>query len=133
MKVEAFKDLLKHYYDYQVSIVQLKSELDDLLYEMTGVKGISYDRIPSSFNSKISEERRLEYIEMLEEKEAELDFTYAAIRLLEVKLSKLSSEEKDLCIDILNKKVTYEEAGKEKGYSAAGMWKKVKENLKKVL
>ncbi|MBR0456513.1 MAG: hypothetical protein IJJ01_07560 [Firmicutes bacterium] len=133
MKVEAFKDLLKHYYDYQMSILQIKEELDVLLYEMTGVKGISYDKIPSSFNPEISEDRKLDFIERLNEKEAELDFTYAAIKLIEMKLSKMTEEEKTLCVEILNRKITYEEAGRNNKYSTSRMWKIVKENLKKVL
>lgn len=133
MKVEAFKDLLKHYYDYQRSAIQIEKELDDLLYEMTGVKGIRYDRVPSSFNPELSEESRLEYIEKKAEKEAELDFTYAALKIIEMKLSKLSEEDKEICLNVLNRKVTYEEAGKKRGYSKHGMWVKVKREIEKIM
>ncbi len=133
MKVEAFKDLLKHYYDYQRSIVQIREDMDALLYEMTGVKGIRYDRVPSSYVPGMADEKKLEYIERLNEKETELDFTYAAIKMIEMKLSKLSKEDKEICLDVLNRKVTYEEAGKRKGYSKNGMWVKVKREIEKIM
>ena len=133
MKVEAFKDLLKHYYDYQESIVQIQEDMDLLLYDMTGVKGISYDKIPLSFDPKLSEQIKLEYIERMAEKEAELDFTYAAIRMIEMKLSKLPKEDKKICLDILNRNITYEEAGKKIGYSKHGMWQSVKRKMEKIL
>lgn len=133
MKVETFKDLLKHYCDYQMSIDQIRSEIDNLFYDMTGVKGISYDKVPSSFNPDISEQTKLEYIERIAEKEAELDFTYSAIRIIEMKLSKLSKEDKEICLDILNRNITYEEAGRKNGYSRNGMWAKVKREMEKIL
>ena len=133
MKTESFKKLLGSYYDYLNSAQQLKGEINLIIYDMENVKAIQYDKEPSSFNAQFAQERMLDLIEKKAEKELELEYTTTAIRLIELKLSKMDEEDKELCLNILNKKITYEEAGKKKGYSKNGMWNVVKNKLEDVL
>lgn len=133
MTTESFKKLLSSYYEYQKNISKIKDELEDLLYQMTNVKAIRYDKAPSSFNPGLNEEIRLDLIEKKEEMETELEYTILAIRLIEMKLKKLSPEDKQICLEILNRKVTYEQAAIEKGYSKNALWSQVKKKIEGIL
>ena len=51
---------LKMYQANKESINEARSKLDLILYAMTGVKGVDYTKIPSTFNPSLSEEKRLD-------------------------------------------------------------------------
>ena len=133
MNYNAFKNELRNYYSYLKSVDEIREEIELIHYEMTGVKGIRYDREPSSFNPELSEEKKLELIEEKEEKELELRFTLNAINLIEKKISKLSPGDKDACLKIIAEGISYEDVSRSKGYSKGGMWKRIRRELTKIL
>lgn len=133
MDYKGFKNELENYYKHLKNVENIKKEIEDILYEMTGVKGIRYDKEPSSYNPQLSMERKLELIDQKEEKEIELDYTIASIRYIEKKLSKLSQEDKDICLKIISKGISSEKVRQEVGYSKSGIWKRIQRELTGIL
>lgn len=133
MKTDTFKKILGNYRNYLIDINTIKEEIDCLWYELSGVKAINYNKQPSSFNPSLSAMKKLELLDKLEDKQLELEVTQKSIILIERKLSKLSKEDKEVCVRILCDKESNEKVGMEKGYSHNAMWKKVRKALEKVL
>ena len=133
MDYRTFKDLLRNYYKYQIAIEEIKTDLELVLYEMTGVKAIDYSKPYMQPNPSLSHERKLELIDKKAALELELEYTYTAIKLIELKLSKLSESDKQICLKIIAKGETYESVGNEQGYTISGMWRKVRRALKNIL
>lgn len=133
MDYKSFKNELENYYKHLRSVDDLKEQIELILYEMTGVKGVRYDKEPTSHNPQLSSERKLELIEKKEEKEIELEYTIASIRLIERKLAKLSDEDKQICLRIISEGVSAEKVRQEVGYSKSGIWKRIKRELQGIL
>ena len=133
MDYKAFKNELESYYKHLRNVDQLREDIELILYEMTGVKGVRYDKEPTTYNPQLSNERKLELIEEKEEKEIELEYTMASIRLIERKLAKLSDEDKQICLKIISEGVSAEKVRKQVGYSKSGIWKRIKRELQGLL
>lgn len=133
MDYKTFRNILQDYYKYQRNVENIKEQLKDLLYEMTGVKGVQPDKVPVTYNPSLSAERQLELIEKKAELETELEYTILAIKVIEKKLSKLDQRDKDMCLDIIARNISYESYGNQIGYTPSGLWRKVKRDLERVL
>ena len=133
MEYTAFKNELENYYHNLKNIDRLKEDIELIVYEMSGVKGIRYDKQPMAYNPELSEEKRSELSEKLEEKELELENAIASIKYVEKKLSKLSDEDREICLRIISEGASSEKVAFEKGYSRGGMWKRIKRELSKIL
>lgn len=62
-QIELFKEEMKYYIWLKDTIKRLKNKIDDLFYEMTRVKGISYDKERVMQNSQKLNEQQLDMIE----------------------------------------------------------------------
>lgn len=133
MSYKSFKNEIENYEEYCRNVRILKDEIEGILYELSGVKGISYDKIPSSFNPSLSEERRLELIDLYNQKLEDLKHFLSTIRYVDKRLRGLTADEKRIILDVVSGRLTYEEAGKRHGYSKGRMWKKIKKILEEIL
>ena len=133
MDYRGSKNELGNYYQNLKHIDELKEEIELILYEMTGVKGIRYDKEPTSYNPELSAEKRLDLIDRKEEKEIELEYMTASVKYIEMKLSKLSKEDKEICLKIISEGVSAEKVRREVGYSKSGIWKRIKRELQGIL
>ena len=133
MDYRSFKNELENYESYLIAKDKIEEEIEELLYVMSGVRGIRYDKEPGSFNPELSEEKRLDLIEKKAEMEIERDFIIHAIKLIELKLSKLSEEDKEICMRIIAEGESSEAVSRENGYTRGGMWKRIKREVSKIL
>ena len=133
MDYKGFKNELSNYYRHLKNVERIREEIKDIWYQMSGVKGVRYDKEPSGFNPNLSEEKREYYSQLLDEKNIELDYTLASIRYIEMNLRKLSEEDKDICLKVVAEGISYEKVAMEKGYSKGGMWKRIKRELERIL
>lgn len=62
-QIELFKEEMKYYIWLKDTIKRLKNKIDDLFYEMTRVKGISYDKERVMQNSQKLNEQQLDMID----------------------------------------------------------------------
>ena len=128
MDYRTFKNELENYYSYIKEINKLKQDIDDIVYEMSGCRGIDYSKIPMTYNAELAQERILELIELKSKKDAELNRLYLNKKSIEDKLSLLEPEDREICLNIVAKKKRNIE-----GYSRSGAWSRVKRELEKVL
>ena len=67
MDYKTFKNEISNLKAYCRSLEEIQTELDMLWYELTGVKGVQYDKQPSSYNQSLSENYRLELLDKIEQ------------------------------------------------------------------
>ena len=133
MDYKTFKNELENYYSYKKEISKLKEEIENIIYEMSGVKAINYQKIPMNANPELAHERLLELIEKKEQKEKEIERLSLNIKAVENTLSKMSANDKQMCIDLIAKKGNVYKVGYEYGYSKSGMWSRIKREIEHIL
>lgn len=133
MTVEEFKACFKSYVNFVKEEKKIEDKIEELYYELSGVKGIRYDKIPSSFNKELANERQLLLIELINTKQAELKYKRAQFEYFELLMSKFTKEEIVLLYRLLIKEQTYDSVGLDLGYSASGFWKYVERLIGSVI
>lgn len=111
----------------------LKSQLDLILYDLGGVKGVHYDSVMVKGNPSVIEEKRLELYDKYNEKEKELEFTKLAIMQTEDVLNRMPKTLREMLIEVFVYGKTYRAVGKMFGYSDFGLWKYIKRETEKFL
>lgn len=125
MTVDEFKVGFKHYIDLLKREKELREECENIFYQMTGVKGISYDKIPSSFNPEQVNENKLYLSDLFETKQLEIGLIQAQYKYFTVVLSKFTTDEIELMYRLFIKGQTYDYVCRDYGYSSAGLFKYV--------
>ena len=125
MTYEIFALEMRSLKSYKESAEDIERQIDDIVYQYAGVRGISYDKQRVSFSENVLEEQRQRLYEALNEPQRELDFTVHAIQQLEPRVNKhlasLPEDVREASILLFWKGWTYEELGKKYGYSDSGM------------
>lgn len=136
MRYELFVLQLKMLKAYEESKEDIEREIDDIVYQFCGVKGVRFDKEPAQFNQYLSQEAFWEMSERLKEPEKELDFTIMAINrmkpIVEENISKLPELTQKAVKLLFFENKTYEEVGKIIGYSDHGIWQKVRRDVENI-
>ena len=133
MTYETFTANLKCLKAYKKEKKRVLEELDLILYRETGVKGISYDKIPTSGNPQQIAFNRLEMVEDYEAKLKEYEFICSAIRETEKCLNRMPKELKYMLKDIFVEKMTYSKASVKYGYTEGGLWYHIRRETERYL
>ena len=133
MTVKEFKASFEEYIKYLELEAKIKERIEYLYYELSGVKGIAYDKVPSSFNQGLNDERKLILIEMINTKQAELKYLQAKYHYFSLIIKKLDPEDLDLLFRLLIRKQSYESVAKEYDMSASALWKYVEKVIEEIL
>lgn len=133
MDYETFTANLKCLKAYKYDKKKVKDELDLILYRETGVKGISYDKIPTSGNPQQIAFNRLEMVEDYESKLKEYEFICSAISEIEKHLNRMPNELQYMLKDIFVDRMTYRKASAKYGYTEAGLWYHIRKETEKYL
>ena len=132
MDYETFKAEMKLIKPYYLSAKKIKEEIEKLNYDLANVKGVRFDRQPSSYNQSLSEQRRLELIEEIEKKEKELDHTIMSVKRYESNLNRLPKSIRFAVKQIFIYGKSFAEVGKTMGYSDHGLHRRVKKEVEKL-
>lgn len=136
MRYELFVLQLKMLKAYEESKEDIEREIDDIVYQFCGVKGVRFDKEPAQFNQYLSQEAFWEMSERLKEPEKELDFTIMAINrmkpIVEDNISKLPELTQKAVKLLFFENKTYEEVGNIIGYSDHGIWQKVRRDVENI-
>lgn len=136
MRYELFVLQLKMLKAYEESKVDIEREIDDIVYQFCGVKGVRFDKEPAQYNQYLSQEAFWEMSERLKEPEKELDFTIMAINrmkpIVEKNISKLPELTQKAVKLLFFENKTYEEVGNIIGYSDHGIWQKVRRDVENI-
>lgn len=132
MEYRTFRNEISNLRSYYEAKCQTEDEIDLLWYELTGVKGVSFDRQPTSFNPSLSEQTRLELLDKIEQKEKELDYLWMAIERYEKNLNRLSDEVRGYVEQLFILGETFETVGKRTGYNKGSIAYKIRSEVEKL-
>lgn len=132
MDYQTFKNEISNYQSYQRQIIKLEDKLDVLMYRMTGVSGVNNEKVRVSYNPQLSSERLLEMIEEKERLENEIKRLKMNIESTDKKLSVMNPVDKEMCIDVLARKISVDIVADRLGYSRQGIWARIKREIEKL-
>lgn len=132
-EINAFINELKNYRFYQERIKRLDDLIDTCFYWLSGVKGIQYDKLPSTYNPELTEENRLRILEEIELHRNNKEETETKIKELDRVISLLEEDVQRHIKDIYIKGMTYGKVAYREHMSQEGVRKRIKKELRKVV
>lgn len=117
-EIEVFKNELKNLNFYYSKLKKLNEQEKIIIYNMTGVKGVSFDKIPATFNEKSAMEKFLSYSEKLkkiQDQKKEMKFKILTIKQT---LEFIDDEDdKKILFDVVVEKTKYQKYAEENGFA----------------
>lgn len=112
---------------------ELTEQIENIEYQMSGVKGIRYDKEHSSFNPTIASEIRNDLSEKLSEYERKLEEVNKWLSLLETEcygwLNSFTPKNRKMAEMVFLKGMTFYQVGKKMGYSDNAVWHRIKKEV----
>lgn len=131
-QIEIFKQELKRYRKYLMLSSKLQERLDLLLYDLSGVKGISFDNVKGTANATEKELKRLhkidEYNDMLMTKK----YIDQHIHNIQKTLNKMRIEDKEMFVNKYLDGMSFYSIGKIYYMSKSGVINYMNNVLRKV-
>lgn len=132
MNYNIFKYKMQLYREYLFRIEDLKVERDDTFYIFYGVHGVSFDRIPSSPSRDADIQKREKFNQVLDKIDREIKGYEEAIEEYEDILHSLPDEVQKMARRKYLDGCTFYQVGDEFGYTYAGVYKKIKNEVEKL-
>lgn len=132
LSTDMLKSEIRNYRKYIKYKAELCDAIDSIWYELTGVKGIRYDKEPSSFNKSLTEQRRLALLDKKDWYEAELNRVDMQIRYIDTVLDRIEKEDQELINYVLIEGHTEQEAGDKWYLTNSAVSKRISKILEKV-
>ena len=108
-EVEAFKNRIRNYSFHIEQIEQINEEINVVFYDLTGVKGASYDYQAPCTNQAIKNEHRTDLLEKLEELKEKKKAHQEELDKLNAMLNQLNKTDRELVKKKLINNFTYDE------------------------
>ena len=125
------KEEIRSYRQYKNYRKILNGRLDALWYELTGVKGIRYDKAHFNADPAVSEERRLTLLDKVEDLENELKRVESQIEHIDKLLAGMEKDDRELITYTLIKGNTYRSAENKFYITYSAISKKIDRILEK--
>lgn len=122
MDYKTFTTDLSNYNENILRYQKAKDELEVILYDLCGVRGVSYDSIMVKGNPSVKALNWLKQEDKYNEKEAELRRYETALVNVERAKKKIPKELWFMLTDKFVRGMTYTQVGMKYGYSGRGMW-----------
>lgn len=132
MDYKIFQNELKNYNQYKKSVREIEQKIDDICYKYCGVKGISYERVPSTPNPNLTQAKLIKMSIELEEPQRELDHTLMKIQDIERNLAKLPQKVREMALMLYADGYSYHYVGRLNGYSHNGIYQMMKREIEKI-
>lgn len=132
MNYDTFKHEVSVLKAYKKSLRQIEEEMEDIIYQYCGVKGIRYDREPSIRNVAMEEATKLKMSEALEEPQREYDFTLMMIQRIERNLLLLPQDVREMCVMHYVDRMPLAYVGDAYGYTPSGAIRKMQREVEKI-
>ena len=132
MEYSLFMGELKLAMKHIVSIAECKNKKELLYYELSGVKGVRFDREPISHNPELTEELRLELIDKIALLDEEIAMSRKTIKVIKNKIKQLSFDNQRVCLMIING-LSLGEIGREFSYSKSAIQYRLKKEVEEKL
>ena len=122
MDYKTFTTDLSNYNENILRYQKAKDELEVILYDLCGVRGVSYGSIMVHGNPSVKALNWLKQEDKYNEKEAELKRYETALVNVERAKKKIPKELWFMLTDKFVRGMTYTQVGMKYGYSGRGMW-----------
>ena len=133
MDYKTFTTDLTNYNENILRYQKAKDELEVILYDLCGVRGVSYDSIMVHGNPSVKALNWLKQEDRYNEKEAELRRYETALVNVERAKKKIPKELWFMLTDKFVRGMTYTQVGMKYGYSGRGMWAYLRRECEKYL
>ncbi len=117
---------------YSDRVAELKDEISNLEYQMTGVKGVRFDREHTTPNPTITAERRLAMIDELDDLVDKLNRYSIIVKDLSTHLEALTGDIRKVAEELYFERKTLYEVGKKRGYTPMGIRYKLIKAVEKI-
>lgn len=133
MDYRTFTNNLANYSENQKRLVRAKTDLENILYDMANVRGISYDQVIVNGNPSQKALNWLKLDDRYNEKENEVRYYEAAILSVEQAKKKIPKRLWLMLVDKFVKGMTYSAVGIKYGYSDHGIWAMMRRECERYL
>lgn len=132
--VEHFKNELKNLTYYKESLAELDDSLTDARYELTGVKGLRYDKPPGGFSPEAKKENYYKLSSEIEHLIDEQERIQKQVNYIETVLDQIEDQEiKEAAIKVFAENKTLRKVSKEYYMSYTTLHKKINKELKEAI
>lgn len=131
-EIEMFKDELKYYVWLQDTIKRLTEKADELFYRMTGVKGMSHDKVPTRINESLKNEMQLELIEKYNSLIKDIEQYQNRLDYINRVLDAMSIYDRSMFIKKYEEGLTFQEVANQYYISKAGLFYRMQRALEGV-
>lgn len=131
MNYKVFKKELESYQSLLDDLKRIDEQIKVLEYKLENVKAIQYDKQPGTMNESAIEEKRLEMIDRINSKIEDYQSVKRKIKAIDDEIALLSHESQYIC-NLSKKGKSYEQIGKELGYSKVAIYLKIKTEVEKI-
>lgn len=133
MDYRTFCNDLTEYAENKKRLAKAKEDLEVILYDLCGVRGVSYDSVMVHGNPTQKALNWLKLEDKYNDKETEVKRYELAIKNVEIVKAKLPKELWLMLYDKFVKGMTYREIGKKYGWSGNGVWHYIKRECERYL
>lgn len=131
-EIEIFKDELKYYLWLKDMVKRLEDKLEDLLYQMGGVKGISYDKVPVNMNEQNKNENKLDLIEKYNKIENELNKYKKRLDYIDGVLGAMNIYDRKMFLLKYEEGLSFQQIANQYYISKAGLFYRMQRVLEKI-
>lgn len=132
--IEQFKNELKNLEYYKESLTKVSDSLSLNWYELTGVKGVQYDKQRGAFNKDIADKRKYYLLGKIEAQEQEKRRLQANVQYIEDVLSLIKDQEiREAIVNIYVHKKTFRKEAKKHYMSHVTLYNQINKQLKEAL
>lgn len=132
VEIDEFKDEMKYYAWLKYSIELMSNKLEVLEYDMSGVKGVDYEKEKASSSDEAKAERRLNLIEEYNELLSKIDEYQKRLDRLDEVLDKMTFYEKQMFLQIYEERLSYQEVANRFYISKAGLFYRMNRVLERI-
>lgn len=132
MRFKRFEHEMRSYKDYLEERIELEREIDDIVYQFAGVRGIRYDKVHSNPSPEDRIDLRYKMEQALKKPQNELEFVERAIKRCEKHLAMLPKDIEVMCRLLFIEDNSYEKVGEMYGYSKNGLRYRIMSEVEKI-
>lgn len=133
LSTDMLKYEIKNYTSYVRYKARLLNKLDELWYELSGVKGVRYDKAPATFNPSLTEEKKHALMERIDLCQGELSRVNIQIDYIDTVLDRLNKEDLEMVKYVLVEGHTLDEAGEKWYLTGSAISKRIDAILRKAV
>ena len=131
-QIAKFKEEMKYYVWLKDTVNRLQNKADDMLYCMTGVRGISYDKTINSINEQLANEKKLDMIDSFEKITNKLNHYKERLDYVDNILKAMNEYERNMFLLKYEEGLTFQQIANQYYISKAGLFYRMQKALERI-